>query len=979
MERRIVATQSEGEAIETAKKRTELDQAMTRGMADPAHHPTTREGRTNAMIDLMLAGFGEPREQRHRRLGANVVRVAKGLLKSGRADRIGEAIRCEERVKIACARLETQTRERVLQAWKQLSKRIEEAMRAGDGDLQKVAGAIVVLVRNEHRTTANARGVARAASEAMMRSGLIAKAPGEAGALIGALQEWWDVVHPQHQPRGRVSLREAAKDLLFMRRMRRNAMSPIWRRIAEAGMEAAFAVAHAYEHHDAGMEIARIDPELAEPLRMIADHGEYPDTTPRPNARAQDEAPVLAMVGTYPFNPEKEAFNANRKRPTGQGGTLEVMNANEATRAWIGHNACVIPVLCDQDGQLKQSPSGIALAEAVRTGWDAEWAELEAAEGHAERKAGMERRLHRVKGRIVIAGWDADRGVVVACKPAGSTLSRLGELAAGRSNTVFDIARDARGAPIHTDPERIFDAETGWGLAPPTPGDPIFVVPANLTSPERDEAAYSAPVIEGPYASDGIHAQCIALAVAGRLGGTRDIAVMTKGVGQAGLLKPTWKAGKKHPAAINIPIHRTLLSLMAQGLRNGIRIVSHRGQPSGPHHDLFQPSTEIAVHHFGRELQSTRGDCSLGWPKGGPIAGLATMCATLAERNAAPEGRPKPEHRAAPNAARDPGLPREEHAEAGEAVTRIALLMTATTASDRERIDATVHTIRHTTQLEGCTHHHDLLIAAAGVGADETARCVRRACEACYATQGQRQSATARIHPGLPIEPGQCDLVIVGPIDPKAPEAEWMMEGIARAFETGVPVVRADTESFDLAADGTVSVHATPRDRHHALGWSRDAMHQTKGVRSAVQALMAHARSWKARSAVAIGLEKGTLPIVHIPRATEPFARYPANRRHESKRFETVEALYGRAARALRSAIETPPEYTAIVLRPATRDDASALHADRNDIMLPTGKATERGTTRIEPRDGALIGALTQFENRQQSRGLHLPEEGYEI
>ena len=493
---------------------------------------------------------------------------------------------------IAQAMLEGDTaRESAPERWREAAERIERAAArcAGAGETAARCNTLYEALGAATREGEETRGWESAASPIALAieaagGGRMAQAHREAarlgrgleeagasresaGAATRALEALCDELGPgtevqKQQPRERLRMREEASEAL-LRQCALGANGASQRTVELDSVLRKGLEAISYEER---------------PVEKIAELGRA--------ARAPDASPAVAFIGTYPFDPANRIYDRRREyenthRPA----------ANEATRKWIDSNACVVPVLMDKHGKVIGDNASGKLFKA--------WAE-DAGEALGERE---HERARALLERCAVAGYDGkeERVTVRRIKrypsgevTCGALIEWLGE---GRGDGTCAVEVDD---PVGVDPEQ-------WDGATPAPGAPVFVLvreqercSPSSTATDRQAPHHIESVTKaGPGQNATVHPHALAITAAARLGGARDLWLMTGEIMLGKLFRESHRARggakgekKTYEALVSMPVHRAAANVSAMGA-GAVRVGVHAGAPWNTSPELERRSPDL--------------------------------------------------------------------------------------------------------------------------------------------------------------------------------------------------------------------------------------------------------------------------------------------------------------------------------------------------------------------------------------------------
>jgi len=526
--------------------------------------------------------------------------------------------------------------------------------------------------------------------------------------------------------------------------------------------------------------------------------------------RPVDSAHVFAPISSYPFNlAEPHFFNDRNSYTHSSPGSNTFRRAsNPATLEWLETNPAIVPVLCSREGSILEDTAS---------------ARLYAAHLRAHPAATI--------AHTVCAAWDAEHGLAKAYPLTHSVAGWLEAAARHRPGTTPpDI-----GFPMPPPDQRPLDDPEQITLTP-APGQPVFVIvpPPDLAPVLHDQsqALYAVPTVAGKNAPRGVHPHSLALTVAARLGGPRDVALLSREHTQGPLFTTT----DQYHAAISLPVHHCAIALLAQGAGH-TRVLLHAGAPWEPR----QPLTRITPRSTGRYHDIAQ-DPDIR-------AHFAARAAAPAKRN---EERPAHEqlfawlHRMTdrPDTQRwrHPGpLPTETvlvspataqprrhqknyHLGEDRPVLRIAVLVNP---DEPDELRHCIRLMRHSKPLFGYDDHDYLIpqpLWQAPSAAQTLRDCVREHYPYGLTDVGARKTPphSARLHvvTAADITPDNCDLVLIGSLQPKNPHHHSLLSALSRSAHQ--PVARIAIAPSKLTHPRTKAiVWGTPADRAerwHLLG-----------------------------------------------------------------------------------------------------------------------------------------------------------------
>lgn len=328
-----------------------------------------------------------------------------------------------------------------------------------------------------------------------------------------------------------------------------------------------------------GAEGADLEPGLADGLTIIAQAKRaLPRLADHARAhRAPDGAPCVVATATYPFNMKEKRFFNDRKE---DGRSRRA--SNPATLEWIAANACVIPVGVDAEGKIAgETASGRLFAEHARLD----------PEGTLE--------------RLVVAGYRSGHAVA-----RGLERNEAGDIAlAGLAERLGKGKTDIATLPLDNI-EGV--APEQWSASAPEPGKPVFVVvrPEEMIKGARENAAdepsphhVTGTGTREPGTSEVVHPHALAITVGARLGGARDIVILSGETSQGLLFDKSQRsdANGTHDrnALISLPVHRSVANAAAMGA-GAVECAWHPGAPRSPETDLFTAASDL-YRMSGRE------------------------------------------------------------------------------------------------------------------------------------------------------------------------------------------------------------------------------------------------------------------------------------------------------------------------------------------------------------------------------------------
>ena len=538
--------------IDTQKERLKaLDQEVP-GDPNHPHALCTKQGRV--LRTLIGGALSKDRD------GARA--IAQGILEGDEAresasERWRESAERVERAAARCAGAEE-----VVERTNMLYERIGAAARDGDeAQMWEAAAAPIastIEATSEDKTGLSRREAAKLAQR-LEANGATTQAAETAGIALEHLCEalMTSTTLQQQQGRERLGLREEVSEALLRQCALRSNAENVQRETIEPMLKD-------------GLEAISYDDQ---PVRKIA---EIAATT-----RAPDGNPVMVFTGTYPFDPDNPVFNRNRNQEQGSRKA-----ANVATNEWIEGNGCIIPVLMDKDGKIIGDN---ASAKIFRV-----WA-----------KDNPEETL----ARCAIAGYDGKNDRVTVRKveryPSGQvTAGALSEwLKEGRGEGTSGIATEDK---IGMNPEQ-------WDGPTAEPGKPVFVL---VREEERCAPGSRAAESQAPHHISSLskttpdqhataHPHALAISAAARLGGARNLWVMTGEITQGKLFRTSTK--KRGPdeepienhALVSLPVHRSIANASAMGA-GAIHVGVHPGAPWGKDQSLEKRSPDLYARQ-GRE------------------------------------------------------------------------------------------------------------------------------------------------------------------------------------------------------------------------------------------------------------------------------------------------------------------------------------------------------------------------------------------
>ena len=546
---------------------------------------------------------------------------------------------------------------------------------------------------------------------------------------------------------------------------------------------------------------------------------------------AEDGAHVLALMGTYPYDPANPIFSTARGALAG---------ANERTDAFVAAHSLVIPVLpydheedphVPPDDNARSAPDTTPMTPSERL--------------HAKHLAANPDATGQ---RTVWAGWDAENGLPVVLVPA----------AGARFEPDQGLPRDGHGALACTfaAPETI--------TITPEPGRPVFVA---VHRESLGEGTNAHPVHPGTQAPRGVHAQSLALLVASALGGVRPIDVLASEETQGALFDRSARRRQgevqyrddgtalENVAAVSIPVFGALAS--AAAARHQVRI--WRGAPLDPerglitrdanHVDLENPIRKAfqaeqaeakrrarphvePKHYPGLDFTFAALYANYHGKETGPPSTMLTD-GTLLSLGAAPPADPH-----AP--ARERVEPWDPTRAATRPVLRIGALVDCAAPDQIEALvgcAAALRDARAAPEHAGASAHRDFVFVVSEPqlrtpGAGETLqRAIARHFPVrpgarTHALGTHAPPATLSIQPS--IRPEHVDLVLLGPIDPGNPEHVALWRNLAALAPTDTAMACLDAPPKHLVP-GRATVFGTHADRRRLWGLEGRAQHQVNG------------------------------------------------------------------------------------------------------------------------------------------------------
>ena len=563
--------------------------------------------------------------------------------------------------------------------------------------------------------------------------------------------------------------------------------------------------------------------------------------------RTGDRHPLFTMVGTYPFDPANPMFDETRDVHIQASKQAVREGANPMTRAWIDHNAAVIPVLISINGtNLAGTPSTRLFAEIM---------------GRIAREAEERNDPEHFTSRIVCAQWDAARGRAVAIPltpPARGSAAILAAYDGSNPDHQANPPKLPIPLPDHADP---VDPEALTELHA-RPGAPLFVLvreediynpmtqetnasPTGQPGEESETITYVRPYRDGPNEPNGVHAQSLALTVAARLGGARNIAVLTSEASQAQLFSDTTRTTPTREGstlehtvrpAINLPLHHAIIGLIAQGA-GSTRVAIHKGAPWGADQDLIHPNR----NNLGKLIEPANDNPLLldafrmaDGSKRGPLdpapwlAQLAAWLHASAHRPGASNWRyGKSTVQAITSIPDRPRTVQIVRAFEARPVRRIALLLSP---NNPEEIKLAVRLSRH--GLRSDSVDHDYLVPEPLLRTQGFSQTLRTTLRAHYSHLAPTDphlepSATARLVPATAneIHPDQCNLVLVGGLSSGTPEDFAMLDLLGRCSHPNLPILLLAPSALGMLHDRAM-VWGEPEERRLRWGLNGEALQQ---------------------------------------------------------------------------------------------------------------------------------------------------------
>ena len=616
--------------------------------------------------------------------------------------------------------------------------------------------------------------------------------------------------------------------------------------------------------------------------------------------RAPDPAIVFAPISSYPFNLAEPAFSDDRHHYHSQPGSARFRRAaNPATLEWLEANPAIIPVMCSREGAiLDHTASARLFSEFIRRDPTATLA------------------------HTVCAAWNAQNGAAMV-----STIDHPvdGWLENAAQHRPGDPIPDIR-LPMPEPAERLLQDPESIALRA-RPGQPVFVIvaPCDLTPihPHHSDTLYAKPARAGGNAPYGVHPHSLALSVASRLGGARDVSLLIREDTQGAM----FTANERYHAAINLPLHHSAIGLLAQGA-NQSRILLHAGAPWTPHQPLtrFTPESagrcrDITHNKTIRELHHARYGTAPDQSHDRPAH--EQLFAWIHRLNERPDtqrwrhpGALPTDHFTHPSAASQPrNTQRIYGTNNARLVLRIALLI------NPERPEEARHCVRLLRHSAPALQFpdHDYLIPQPLWQSPDIAPTLRPAIADHYpygltdvgAHKTPPTSARIQVIGAADLTAEHCDLMLVGSLDPARPSHAPLLSVLARsAHEPFLRLAVAPSPLTDPATRALVWGSPTTRRERWSL----------RGAR-ALEQILAHPDSARLIAGTARSQDHDTL-IVHRPLTQlPPRARLP----HGPPRYDAADPQ-------IRAAYDTPS------------DKLATLYAE-----APTLNNLERPPSRLDP------------------------------
>ena len=419
--------------------------------------------------------------------------------------------------------------------------------------------------------------------------------------------------------------------------------------------------------------------------------------------------------------------------------------------------------------------------------------------------------------RCAIAGYDAEQERVTV-RQIERVLS--GKVAAGGMRDWLEQGLESGVMTVPLEDQVGVDPES-WHGTPPAPGKPVFVLvhenercePTSRATESQAPHHIESITRPGPNAHETVHPQTLTITAGARLGGARDVIVMSGEVTLGKLFRKSRKRVRgeteetEYPALISLPVHRAVANAGAMGAGT-IRLGWHSGAPWSENDDLLKRNPDLYGLDGREKDDPLRYDAEGG--RATPIGQLEIWGETAEERGQAIE--------------------REDILDAR--VTRNRDAVRVTCIADPKTLPLMVELLAET-RWDAV----EISVPEPLWRLDDTARTMRECASELFAGGSARAMPNNRVSTEptkmhlkeIAISPAgtkslsreAADIVLLGDINPSKREHRPIMDWIAQATREGradAPIIAVGANPFSMNAG-------------HAIVWGSEEARRAAGLK----------------------------------------------------------------------------------------------------------------------------------------------------